>query len=253
MRRATHAGRRRSSLSRTSLEFLAAIAALTAILLALLAIPHFGSRPEPVAAKVELDPALLRSATKTNPCTAGKVALTFDDGPDVHTEPMLELLRAYGVKATFFVLGAKVSQRPQTVRTAIGDGHLVENHSWDHPHLADLTAPEINAQITRTQQAVRTAGAPAPTMLRAPFNSLDDRVRQAATAHGLKLTQWDIDTNDWRGRRPEDITNSVVSQLRPGAVVLLHDGIQDSGATLNALPAIIEGIRSRGYCTATLT
>jgi peptidoglycan/xylan/chitin deacetylase (PgdA/CDA1 family) len=241
------------TLTRSALEVVAALAALAAILAAHLSMPHLGSRLEPKAEAVSLDPSLLRTATTSNPCTLGKVALTFDDGPDVYTEPILQLLRAYGVKATFFVLGSKVSRRPQTVRTAIADGHLVENHTWDHPHLADLTPAEVDTQIVNTQQALVAAGAPAPTMLRAPFNNLDDQVREAAARHGLKLAQWDIDTNDWRGRHAGDIVHTVVSRVRPGSVVLLHDGIQDPSNTLNALPAIIEGIRSRGYCTAPLT
>ena len=90
-------------------------------------------------------------------------------------------------------------------------------------------------------------------MLRAPFNNRDDTVRRVAARQGLRLTQWDIDTNDWRGRGSEDIADAVVAQVRPGAVVLLHDGIQDPSNTLNALPAIIKGIRGLGYCTATLS
>jgi peptidoglycan-N-acetylglucosamine deacetylase len=244
--------KRSSPLPRAVFEVSVALTALAAIVLTQLTTLHLDGWAESKAEKVSLDPALVRTASKANPCTAGKVALTFDDGPDVYTEPILELLRAYGVRATFFVLGSKASQRPRTIRTAVGDGHLVENHSWDHPHLADLTPAEIDAQISRTQQALSTAGAPAPTMLRAPFNNLDDQVREAAKRHGLKLAQWGIDTNDWRGRQAEDIVRTVVSQIRPGAVVLLHDGIQDPSNTVKALPAIIEGIRSRGYCTATL-
>jgi peptidoglycan-N-acetylglucosamine deacetylase len=245
-------GKRPPSLARNGLEVLAALGALGAILFAHLSVSDSGGKPEPRAEAVSLDPDLVRTASKNNPCTAGKVALTFDDGPGVYTEPILQLLRAYDAKATFFVLGAKASQRPQTIRATIADGHLVENHTWDHPHLADLSSAEIEAQISRTQQAVSMAGAPAPTMLRAPFNNQDDQVREAADKQGLRITQWDIDTNDWRGRRSEDIANAVISEVRPGSVVLLHDGIQDPSNTLKALPAIIEGIRSRGFCTATM-
>jgi peptidoglycan/xylan/chitin deacetylase (PgdA/CDA1 family) len=244
--------RRTRSTTRAVLEVVAATVALAAILLVQLSTVRHGDRPEPKAENISLDPALLRAASTDNPCTAGKVALTFDDGPDAYTGPILELLRAYGVKATFFVLGAKASRRPQDVRNEVADGHLVENHTWDHPHLADLTPGEIDAEISRTQQAIRAAGAPAPTMLRAPFNNVDDSVREVARKHGLRLAQWDIDTNDWRGRRPEDIAKTVAGQLHPGAVVLLHDGIQDPANTLEALPMIIKEIRGRGYCTATL-
>lgn len=243
---------RRPSFSRLTFEALVGVVALAATLLVNVSIAHLTDKPEKKAEVRQLDPAVLRSASKTNHCTAGEVALTFDDGPDAYTEPILDVLHAYGVDATFFVLGSKAGQHQQTIEKAVRDGHLIENHTWDHPHLADLTEAEVDAQVVRTQEAVRAAGAPAPTMLRAPFNNQNDTVRAVAARHGLRLTSWDIDTNDYRGRRSEDIARAVVAQAHPGAVVLLHDGIEDSSNTLRALPAIIEGIRSRGYCTTTL-
>jgi peptidoglycan/xylan/chitin deacetylase (PgdA/CDA1 family) len=243
---------RPTSPRRSLFETLAAFAALGAILMAYMSIPKLGSHPEHHVTTVKVDPAMLRTASTTNDCVAGKVALTFDDGPDMYTEPILEVLRAYGAKATFFVLGSKVNLHPQTIRTAIKDGHLVENHSWDHPHLADLTTEEIDAEIVKTQQAMVATGVPAPTMFRPPFGNMDDQVRDSAKRHGLTIAEWDIDTNDWRGRRAQDIADTVISRVQPGAVVLMHDGTENLDNTLQALPKIIEGIRSKGYCTATL-
>jgi peptidoglycan/xylan/chitin deacetylase (PgdA/CDA1 family) len=178
------------------------------------------------------------------------VALTFDDGPDLFTEPILEILRAYDAKATFFVLGAKVAARPAQVRTATADGHQLGNHSWDHPHLADLGPEQVQAQLLDTQRAVVAAGAPAPTVFRPPFGSTSPAVEQQAEALGLRVRTWTFDTEDWRGRAPADIVHAVLEQLSPGSVILLHDGTRDASSTVKALPDLIEGIRARGFCTA---
>jgi peptidoglycan/xylan/chitin deacetylase (PgdA/CDA1 family) len=197
-----------------------------------------------------VDPAILRAATTDNPCTAGEVALTFDDGPDLYTRPILDVLHAYGAKSTFFVLGSKAVTRPDLVKAEAADGHLVENHSWDHPHLVDLSLGQIQAEIAETQRAIVAAGAPAPTMLRPPFGSTDATVDGEATAQHLRVVRWTLDTNDWRGRAPADITAAILNNLAPGVVILLHDGTRESINTARALPDIITGLRARGYCTA---
>jgi peptidoglycan/xylan/chitin deacetylase (PgdA/CDA1 family) len=202
---------------------------------------------------VTVDPAALRGATTTNVCTKGGIALTFDDGPDRYTDAILTVLRAYGVHATFFVMGVKAQAHPELIRAEVTDGHRVENHSWSHPHLSDLSAAEIDHQLSATQQAIVAAGAPPPSMLRPPFGDADAEVDAAAARANLKVVRWSMDTNDWRGRTAQDITAAVLDHLSPGQVVLMHDGVQESRNTLAALPSIIRGLRDRGYCTTTMT
>jgi peptidoglycan/xylan/chitin deacetylase (PgdA/CDA1 family) len=193
---------------------------------------------------------MLQSVNTTNECTRGRVALTFDDGPDLYTPQVLQVLGAFKVKATFYVMGRKVAAHPELVRAEVADGHLVENHSWSHPHMADLTAAEIDQQLTSTQRAIIAAGAPPPTLFRPPFGNTNGLVDIAAHRMGLRVVRWSIDTNDWRGRASNDIAASVLDQVVPGAVVLMHDGVTNSAATVQALPVIIRGLRARGFCTA---
>jgi peptidoglycan/xylan/chitin deacetylase (PgdA/CDA1 family) len=115
----------------------------------------------------------------------------------------------------------------------------VGNHSWDHSHLADLTPQEIRTQLADTQAALVAAGAPPPTLLRPPFGSTGPAVRAEAEALRLREVRWSVDTNDWRGRAPEDIEAAVLDKLAPGAVILLHDHSRESGNTVRALPGII--------------
>lgn len=214
--------------------------------------PNEGNADTPHARTV-ISRAMLRRANTTNTCRSGQVALTFDDGPDLYTPQVLRVLRAFNVRATFYVMGMKAARRPALVRAEAAAGQLVENHSWDHPHMADLDLADIRRELADTQQAIIRAGAPPPTLFRPPFGNSNALVDDQAKALGLRVVRWSIDTNDWRGRAPGDIAASVLDQVVPGAVVLMHDGVANSVSTVQALPTIINGLRARGFCTALAT
>ncbi|WP_329243836.1 polysaccharide deacetylase family protein [Actinoallomurus sp. NBC_01490] len=197
--------------------------------------------------------AMLQQASTGNKCARGRVALTFDDGPDIYTPQILRVLTAYKVRATFFVMGKKAAARPDLIRAEVRAGQLVENHSWDHPHMADLDPAQIRWQLAATQHAVTAAGAPAPGLFRPPFGNTSAQVDTTAKALGMRVIRWSIDTNDWRGRAPGDIAASVIDQAVAGSVVLMHDGVRQSAATVQALPTIIRSLRARGFCTALAT
>lgn len=239
-----------SRIRRHLIELAMAAAGLGATIpLALTVLPNWTNdrttpKPKRAAFLGAIDPTLL-----ANPCIRGSIALTFDDGPDIYTPQILQILRAYHVQATFYAMGKKAKARPDLIRAEIADGHLVENHSWDHPHLGDLNLAAIAQQLTATQAAITAAGAPAPTQLRPPFGNVNPRVQAAADALHLKIVMWSLDTNDWRGRTPDEITNTVLTQAVPGASVLMHDGVANSVNTVKALPAIIRGLRQAGFCT----
>lgn len=227
---------------------LVALAAITPLAKEAL-FPDRGSA-ETGQAKSVISRNMLQSANTSNVCRRGRVALTFDDGPDIYTPQVLQILKAYKVRATFYVMGRKVAAHPELVRAEIADGHLVENHSWDHPHMADLNRNQIYKELADTTAAITAAGAPKPTLFRPPFGNTNGLVDEQARALGLRVVRWSIDTNDWRGRAPGDIAATVLGQVVPGAVVLMHDGVSNSAATIQALPSIINGLRARGFCTA---
>ncbi|WP_433229418.1 polysaccharide deacetylase family protein [Actinomadura formosensis] len=201
-------------------------------------------------AKTVVSRAMLQNADTSNVCRRGRVALTFDDGPDVYTPQILEVLRAYNVRATFFMMGEKATAHPDLVRAVVAGGHLAQNHSWDHPHMTDLDPAAVRRQLADTNAAITRAGAPRPTQFRPPFGDTDGIVDGQARALGLRVVRWSVDTTDWRGRRPADIAATVLDQAVPGSVVLMHDGVANSATTIEALPTIISGLRARGFCTA---
>ncbi|MFD7907833.1 polysaccharide deacetylase family protein [Kitasatospora sp. NPDC059747] len=176
-----------------------------------------------------------------------RVALTFDDGPDpVHTRRVLEILDRYRVRATFFCVGHHVTALPDEVRRIAAAGHEVGNHSWSHPYLPDLTPDQLREQLDRTTEAVARVTGTAPTRFRPPYGALSPEGLAALDEHPTALTLWDVDSRDWSRPGPERIAATVLESAGPGSVVLMHEGAGDRGQTVQALPAIIEGLLDRG-------
>ncbi|HYO19704.1 MAG TPA: polysaccharide deacetylase family protein, partial [Dermatophilaceae bacterium] len=133
-------------------------------------------------------------------CSAGTVQLTFDDGPSPDFTPLiLGTLRAWGARASFFVLGSKVQQYPDLVRQMIGEGHQVGNHSWSHPHLTTLTRQQVRDELARTSAAIEDATGDAPMTWRPPYEDWNDEVDAEAKRLGMSVVLWDYatDSNDW--------------------------------------------------------
>lgn len=177
------------------------------------------------------------------------VALTFDDGPNAtYTPKILDILRREKAPATFFVLGYLVDRYPEIVKRELADGHAVGSHSWNHPHdFASLTDHKQTRQIEDSITAIRQVGGD-PYLFRPPEGSYDAGVVELAREEGLRTVMWAIDTHDYLdSSTPSQMTRSVLSRLRPGAIILFHDGGGDQSATVKALPDIITGIRKKGY------
>jgi peptidoglycan/xylan/chitin deacetylase (PgdA/CDA1 family) len=201
-----------------------------------------------VAATV-VTPAGAGAATS---CRAGYVALTFDDGPSAATTgAILDVLERRQVLATFFVVGQQVDARPKLVARAARDGHAIANHTYAHERLTALGDAAIVRTVDRTDRAVRNAGATPLALVRPPYGAWDTRVRRVLSNAGYTPILWTVDSDDWHASATR-IRSNVRAGLTDGAVILLHDGVRNSTATLSALPGIIDDATSRGLCFATL-
>ncbi len=199
--------------------------------------------------------SVLTATAAVRPCSSGLVALTFDDGPSRSLTPrFLDLLEQRRVPATFFVVGERVRAHPGVVRRAWTRGFVIANHSYGHENLRTLSSAGVRSTLRRTQRAIRDTGARPSNLMRPPYGSIDPRVRALTADVGLVPVLWTADPSNWDGRTAAGIASSTLAQLRPHAanVVLLHDGVANSASTLKALPRIISGARSRGYCFALL-
>lgn len=196
----------------------------------------------------ELD---LASATPTGRLAApAAVALTFDDGPAEHTRAILETLRRLSAPATFFFVGELAERSPKLVRRAHAYGMAVENHSFSHPYLPPFdqrSRSEIEDEIVRGARAIASLVPEAPTLFRPPGGTHSPLVIRLARAHGQRLVLWSVDPEDWRpGTTSEQIAQRVLRDVRPGSIVVLHDGPAGRAETVKALPAIVRGIRAKG-------
>jgi peptidoglycan/xylan/chitin deacetylase (PgdA/CDA1 family) len=178
------------------------------------------------------------------------VALTFDDGPAAHTRAVLETLRRLGARATFFFIGERAQRNPQLVRRARAYGMAVENHSFTHPFdppFAKRTRVAISDEIARGIDAIASLMDEPPTLFRPPGGTYSQRVIEVALEHDQQVVLWSVDPEDWKaGATAPEITRRVLRDVRPGSIVLLHDGPSGRAQTVKALPAIVRGIRARG-------
>jgi peptidoglycan-N-acetylglucosamine deacetylase len=182
------------------------------------------------------------------PGSAGVVYLTFDDGPaPAWTPRVLELLARHRARATFFVVGRHAAAHPELVRQAYAAGHGVGNHTWTHRRLTRLGAGALEAEVGATSAAIqRATGAPV-RCLRPPYATVDAASAERARALGMRLVMWDLDTGDWRRPGAGVIAGRVLSRVRSGDVVLLHDGGGDRSQTVAALQQVLASLSARGY------
>lgn len=180
------------------------------------------------------------------------IAMTFDDGPSAETTPrLLEMLKQRNIKATFFLIGQNAAANPDLVRRILAEGHEIGNHSWTHPQLSKLSDDKVTAEITKTQDAIKDASAFTPTLLRPPYGAITSRQRQwIADQFGLTIILWSVDPFDWKRPGASVIAQRILSQVRPGAIVLSHDIHKQ---TVDAMPATLDGLVAKGYKFVTVS
>jgi peptidoglycan/xylan/chitin deacetylase (PgdA/CDA1 family) len=199
-------------------------------------------------------PVLIRG-----PQEGKRVALTFDDGPaEPFTEQVLDILREHQVPATFFVCGKNVEKHPDLLRRIVAEGHEVGNHTYSHPFVYFKSRRRIAEEIDRAQAAIEKVTGIRPNIFRPPYGARWFGLVPTLRERGMQLVMWSATGYDWK-KDVRGITEAALRVLKPGAVILLHDGRDtrpapeiDRSRTVLALPAIIAGIRQRGYTFAPL-
>lgn len=183
------------------------------------------------------------------------VALTFDDGPSPQFTPqILRLLARYHAHATFFVIGQSVEAYPQLVRDEVLQGNEVGNHTWSHVNLAHQTAARIDEQLMKTQNAIRTATGHTPKLMRPPYGSWRKNLPNLVAPLGLRVVLWSPqgDTRDWSNPGADAIINQTMRSLKPGDIVLMHDGGGNRSQTVAALGVILKDLEARGFQAVTV-
>jgi peptidoglycan/xylan/chitin deacetylase (PgdA/CDA1 family) len=185
-----------------------------------------------------------------------EVALTFDDGPDDEWTPqVLRVLDRFGVKATFFVVGQRSERNPSVLRRIVREGHIVGNHSWNHPNLSKMTKEEVRSQLERTDSVIRKVTGKTTRLFRPPYGAISDIVVQEAVRLHKKMILWNVDSLDWMQLTARQVAANVLSHTQPGSFILMHSagGAGESlQGTVDGLPIVIQSLRRLGYSFRTI-
>jgi peptidoglycan/xylan/chitin deacetylase (PgdA/CDA1 family) len=183
--------------------------------------------------------------------TAQKVvALTYDDGPhSVFTPELLSILRRYRVPATFFVIGDRAAQFPEIVREIAMDGHVIANHTYSHPNnLEYLPTSRITEELDSTQRLIKDLTGRAYKLFRPPKGWVNRRLAEIVQSEGYTVVLWSVSADHHEAKTPEEMAKRVIKRIRPGAIVLMHDGrFPVRWRDVVATPLIIRGLRKKGY------
>ncbi|MEV9639862.1 polysaccharide deacetylase family protein [Mammaliicoccus sciuri] len=177
-----------------------------------------------------------------------KVALTFDDGPDPKsTVRILETLKKYDAKATFFMLGSRVEYYPEIAQQVAEAGHELGNHSWNHPSLTKVPDKKLYDEVQGTTDIIQEVIGQPATVFRPPYGAVDDRVRAITN---LPVVMWDVDTLDWKHHNPQKLLAIVKAHTRDGSIILMHDIHK---ATADGLESVMAYLQSQGYSFVTVS
>jgi peptidoglycan-N-acetylglucosamine deacetylase len=180
-----------------------------------------------------------------------QAAISFDDGPSRQTGAFVRMLEHSHARATFFMIGEQLGARnAPTLLRELRDGDALGDHTFTHPQLT--RAGDVRAQLQRTVAAIRSQTGYTPCVFRPPYGAYDQSIVHLARSLGLATVLWDVDPSDYTLPGVPAIERRVESQVRPGSIIISHDGGGPRAQTLAAYPAIIATLRSRGYRIVTI-
>ena len=176
------------------------------------------------------------------------IALTIDDGPDpVYTPQILRLLHQYRVTATFSMIGVRVAAHPHLARAVAKAGHLIANHTWTHANLTGAPAQRVRSELTRASDAIHAATGARPALFRAPYGAWTAAVIRQCEQMKMIPMDWSVDPRDWAKPGVRRIVRRIMTQTRPGSIILEHDGGGNRSQTVAALRIVLPQLLDEGY------
>ena len=185
-----------------------------------------------------------------NSAASKKIAITFDDGPHpVHTEKILDILKKYNVKATFFIIGANAEKLPDIVKRTFDEGHELGNHTYNHVFVNRVSDEKLREEIAAMDKVIFDITGTRPIVFRPPGGAYNDKKVEiiSETGHKCILWSWWQDTRDWSCPPVDKVVHTVVSNLHDGDIVLFHDFNSGNTPTVEALEIIIPDLISKNY------
>jgi peptidoglycan-N-acetylglucosamine deacetylase len=213
-----------------------------------------GSTSHSIVRSVVVKKAVPTVVMRREPTGGKVVALTFDDGPHpTQTQEILAILKAENVKATFFMVGKMARYHSEAARAVANAGMLIGDHTENHARLPGMTDTQVADEIAKGQASIKAVTGITTHWFRSPYGAVGASTRVAASKLGMRVATWNVDPNDWKNPTSKAITSYVVKHVRPGSIILLHDGGgQNRANTVAALPEIIRALKKQGYRFVTL-
>ena len=191
------------------------------------------------------------SSAYTSGPSRREVAIGFDDGPAPDTSAFVTMLEHSDAQATFFVIGEQVNASYKaTLLRELRNGDVLGDHTFTHPDLEESS--EVEAQLQRTIGVIRSLTGYSPCVFRPPYGDYDQSVIDTARSLGLATVLWNVDPSDYTQPGTATIVQRVLEQVKPGSIIISHDGGGPRGETLAAYPTIISSLRARGYRIVTI-
>ncbi|WP_264564768.1 polysaccharide deacetylase family protein [Flavobacterium sp. N3904] len=182
--------------------------------------------------------------------TDKKIAITFDDGPHDFTLPVLDVLKKYNVKATFFCIGKNVESHPENLKKIIDEGHVIGNHSYSHSSVFDFYRKDrVIAEIKKTDALIESVTGKKTTLFRPPYGVTNPSIRRALAVTKHKTIGWNIRSLDGIIKNEKFIFERVIKRIKPGGIVLLHD---TSLQTVIVLEQILQFLQKNNYTVVSL-
>jgi len=174
-----------------------------------------------------------------------KLAVTFDAAWGAEdTQQLIEILKEFNAKATFFVVGTWAEKYPDSVKAFYDAGHEIANHSYDHTLYGKLPKQHIKEDIEKCNSAIQSITGEKPRLLRAPSGEYTEDSEAAAAELGMRTVQWSVDSLDWQGLSSEDIVRRVLSASENGSILLFHNDVKNTPA---ALKEILSQLSEKGF------
>jgi len=182
------------------------------------------------------------------------VALTFDDGPKPgQTEELLGILKRHGVKASFFMVGRNIERHPELAARVLAEGHQLGNHSYSHRRLVLKSPSYVQEEIDKTDTLLRGLGVKGEILFRAPFGKKLVVLPWLLSRSGRKHITFDVVSRDDETQDVGLLTSRVMESVRPGSIILFHDGGRDKPGTVQAVDVVLGKLKEQGYRFVTVS
>ena len=195
-----------------------------------------------------------KTVYNSNAINSGKIALTFDDGPHPKITPkILDILKKYEIKATFFVIGVNVDNYPNPLLRAASEGHEIGNHTNSHSILKSMNKNKIQEEIDLCENKIFELTSTKTKILRPPCGLYDESLIDIAKIYDYKIILWNIDTHDWAHLSTSEIVKNVTKNVKGGDIILFHDYLSGESHTIEALEILIPMLLKNGYEFVTIS